>query len=62
MGELAHLLGEKLHDAIDEIEAYAVMNHHWLRVVEGDRDLDRQKLNVCVGDDGTIKKFVFFID
>lgn len=57
--ELTHLIGVKIEDAIDEIEAYAIINSHWLKFVQGNGNLDRKKLNVCVGDDGTIREIVF---
>jgi hypothetical protein len=59
MQQLSHLLGEKLTDAIDEIEVYAVSNNHWLKVVEGNGHLQRKKLNVCVDTEGKISEFVF---
>ncbi|HEY2245257.1 MAG TPA: hypothetical protein VGH47_13750 [Xanthobacteraceae bacterium] len=57
MRQLSHLIGEPLQEAIDEIEAFAIANHCWLKFVEGDGCLDRKKLNVCVKD-GTIREFI----
>jgi hypothetical protein len=55
---LSHLIGQRLEDAIDEIEMYAMMNYHALKFIAPHECLDRKKLNVCVKD-GTIKEFIF---
>jgi hypothetical protein len=58
MKALSHLVGSKLTEAIDEIEMFAVLERHWLRVVTPNDCLERKKLNVCVDLEGTIMEFV----
>jgi hypothetical protein len=59
MRALSHLVGSNIQDVIDEIEMFAVLNHHALNFVRPSDTLGRKKMNVCVADDGTIRQFVF---